>query len=354
MPTIGDNQAVDALIIGHGMAGALLASSLINRGQKVLVIDQPSENSASNVAAGLINPVTGHRLNVTTDFDQYWTFAQARYHALHKLYNTQVCRPIQQYRLIKNSGQLDYFQRRKRKPNYQNYLGNYQARPSPKHPFNTDFGTYGFVEIKNSAMVNTRDLLKASKRYLLECNSYHSADFKHSHLAWHDAYIEYENIHTHRVIFCEGYRAIHNPWLNNLPFKLAKGEIVDIELEHPLDTFLNWGNWLIPDETHNFARLGASYAWNDLSFKPDQTNQLLTNLRKFTAYNGKIIGTRVGIRPTTQARIPFIGRVTSLSNSYCFNGFGSKGCLTIPYYAEMLADHIINDTPINSRYSQFL
>ncbi len=55
----------DFLVVGHGIAGATLAYVLRERGHRVLVYDPGQENSASNVAAGLMNPVAGKRLALT-------------------------------------------------------------------------------------------------------------------------------------------------------------------------------------------------------------------------------------------------------------------------------------------------
>ena len=54
------NMDIDYLIIGQGLAGSLLAWELINRNCKVVIIDNGQEN-ASQVAAGLINPIAGQR-----------------------------------------------------------------------------------------------------------------------------------------------------------------------------------------------------------------------------------------------------------------------------------------------------
>ena len=51
----------DYLIIGHGLAGATLARTLRRRGRRVVVLDAPQPDSATRVAAGLINPVAGKR-----------------------------------------------------------------------------------------------------------------------------------------------------------------------------------------------------------------------------------------------------------------------------------------------------
>ena len=55
-------------IVGHGLAGALLTHSLIDEGFKVYCTDAAIDHSASRVAAGLINPFIGPKLNIPLDF----------------------------------------------------------------------------------------------------------------------------------------------------------------------------------------------------------------------------------------------------------------------------------------------
>ena len=53
----------DYLIVGQGLAGSLLAMTLVKMGKSVLVVDRYQTSSASRVAAGLLNPVTGRKLD---------------------------------------------------------------------------------------------------------------------------------------------------------------------------------------------------------------------------------------------------------------------------------------------------
>jgi len=52
---------IDFLIIGQGLAGSALGYRLIREGKRVVLLDQPSKNQSSQVAAGLFNPVTGRK-----------------------------------------------------------------------------------------------------------------------------------------------------------------------------------------------------------------------------------------------------------------------------------------------------
>ena len=51
------------LIVGHGLAGAFLAQTFIDRGKQVDVMDGNFPYHSSKVAAGLVNPLIGPKLN---------------------------------------------------------------------------------------------------------------------------------------------------------------------------------------------------------------------------------------------------------------------------------------------------
>ncbi|NBU86500.1 MAG: FAD-dependent oxidoreductase [Verrucomicrobia bacterium] len=58
------------LVVGHGLAGAILAQSLLMRGIRVHCVDAGIKHSASSVAAGLINPFIGPKLNIPEQFNE--------------------------------------------------------------------------------------------------------------------------------------------------------------------------------------------------------------------------------------------------------------------------------------------
>ncbi|HVX26524.1 MAG TPA: FAD-dependent oxidoreductase, partial [Parafilimonas sp.] len=74
----------DYIIIGAGISGTWLSYYLLNEKKSVLVIDDNANNSASKVASGLINPVTGRRVVTTWMADELLPFAWKEYNALGK------------------------------------------------------------------------------------------------------------------------------------------------------------------------------------------------------------------------------------------------------------------------------
>src|SRR5882757_4219331 len=53
------------LIAGQGLAGTALAWRLWERGVPFVIVDPNDEVTASKIAAGLVTPVTGQRLNLS-------------------------------------------------------------------------------------------------------------------------------------------------------------------------------------------------------------------------------------------------------------------------------------------------
>ena len=338
----------DIIIVGQGIAGSLLAWELIQKKQRVLVIDNKHHGSSSAVAAGIINPITGHRINLTSDFKHFLKYAKSTYAQLHEAFGQKFLTAIPQARLIKNPGQQSYYQKRLEQQEYSHFL-----KPlSESHAYLKPKG-FGVASIQQSYRVHANPLLLNIKKWLKQQNAilekavdYDDIFFSKNHVTLKN---DSQQINAKSIIFCEGYQAIHNPWLKGLAFKLAKGEILTLKTTKTVDSMLNWGNWFLPKDANN-AFLGASYQWQDtsLSTSQDIAGSLLSSLQEHTNIKATIVDHHAGIRPTTVNRKQFIGTHPKYHNLYCFNGFGSKGCLTIPYYAKTFSQHFVDGSTLTN------
>lgn len=341
----------DFIIIGQGLAGSLLAWQLIQHQKSVLVLDNQHHASASAVAAGIINPITGHRINITENFDSFYQTANVFYQKLENEFKQTFLNPINQYRLLKNKGQYEYWQKRTKQPEYTQHLGEFQQH---RDDFNEQ--GFGFIQIKTSAYVSVSSLLENIKQWLIANNAYQNLKLDYQQISVNDKNVNIGQYNCKQLIFCEGYQTIYNPWLKDLPFKLAKGEILSLKIPLLEQNMLNWGSWLIPSSNGLF-KLGSNFAWNDLDLTPTDTikNQLLDNLQQnLSIEETSLVNHQAGIRPTTKQRKPFIGSVKNQNRLYCFNGFGSKGCLIIPHYAQLLVKHLLENQPLPEEVTQWL
>ncbi len=334
----------DVIIVGQGLAGSFLAWEMINAGQQILVIDNHHHGSSSKVAAGIINPITGHRINLTSGFVEFLDIAKTTYQQLAQKFGQDFLKPIDQQRLIKNPGQQNYYLKRLEQEDYHPFVHTLTTQVDQKSSLlkNAEFG---IGNIQQSYRVDTQALLKSIGEWLTEQDA-----LWHEKLDYQDIQINNDNVQisaqkkvsANKIIFCEGFQAINNPWLKNLPFKCAKGDILTVQLDQASKTMLNWGHWLLPTskETQQ-AYLGSTYHWQDMNLEPDNTlaKELIDSLEKHTTLKATMVDHRTGIRPTTINRKQLIGLHPQHKNLYCFNGFGSKGCLTIPHYAKLFTRH---------------
>jgi glycine/D-amino acid oxidase-like deaminating enzyme len=338
---------VDYLIVGQGLAGSLLAWELIQRDCKVVIMDNGQEN-ASQVAAGLINPVTGMRFVKSADVDTLLPTAKQCYSKLADVFQQAFYIEKTMLRLFRSDKELTHCLKRLDNPDYQNYLG---AIMPPNRPANSLSTTFGFLEQKQTGYLLISPLLACLKDFFIERQCYRLADVAYQDiqlqpsLRWHD-------ISPKQIIFCEGHHATKNPWFSWLPFQPVKGEILTLEHQSQLpDKILNFGDWLIPLDSHHI-RIGATFDRENLDTLPTERGKsdLLNTLKSIDANltQAILINHRANIRPCTLDKQPFIGNHPQHPQLAIFNGFGAKGSLQIPGFSQHFVDALLNNAPLPS------
>jgi len=336
---------IDIVLIGQGLAGSILAYQLHQSGKSVMVLDNHFKRSSSRVAAGIINPITGPRLTLSDNFGEYFQAAKDFYQHLESLFDINLWTDLPQQRKIEEE-QRDYLEKRQGDPNYQVYLGEQIESDS--------FKSSEVISINQSAIIDCKQLLTAIHAWLEKSDSHRSIKVDYDAIRNTDSGIEVAGIRANKIIFCEGYQAINNPWLADLPFLLSKGEILCLETDQKTNHLMNWSNWLAPIDGK--YKMGSNYEWDDLDLNPNHSvkQKLIKSLSTNTNLKAKVINHEVGIRPTTRQRKPFIGPLSNFANAYCFNGFGSKGCLLIPFYSKLFSDYLEGQKELPKELTRWL
>jgi len=328
-------MTVDFLIIGQGLAGSLLAWELLQRGCKVLIVDNNQEN-ASQIAAGLINPVTGMRLVKASEIDTLLPVATRCYAELTEYFQQPFYIEKPMLRILRSENEATYLEQRLADPNYQDYL----AAIEPSGSFSTSFG---LVQQQHTGYLLTQPLLTCLKSFFIANDCYRTAVVDYADIEL-GAMQSWQNIIAKHIVFCEGFQGANNPWFSWLPFKPVKGEILTLSHQAALpDKILNNGHWLIPT-TNRLIRVGATFDRDNLNTLPTEQgkNELLAATRKLTSETSiDVIDHKANVRPCTADRKPFIGRHPEHPQLLIFNGFGAKGSLQIPWYSQQLAEHLL-------------
>lgn len=329
---------IDYLIIGQGISGTWLSYYLQKEGRSCLVIDDNDKNSASRLAAGIINPVTGRRHVKVWMAEKILPFAQEVYAQLGKELNITA---ISQKNIIdffpSPQMRVSFMQRVEEKAEYVSS----HTDPEKFHPlFNYDFGC---GEIQPVFTVHLEELLPAWRKELRQKDQLLEEEFELSQLNTTPGKIEYKNITADKIIFCDGSASVTNPYFDLLPFAPNKGELLIVSIpDLPAENIYKKGMMLAPLATTGLWWVGSSYAWafdhpNPTPEFRERTEALLTQWLKMPFTIREHLA---GIRPATLERRPFVGLHPMHSTVGIFNGMGAKGCSLAPYFAKQFAGHL--------------
>ena len=348
---------VEYLIIGQGISGTFLSFYLQKEKKSLLVIDNNQPDSASRIASGIINPVTGRRIVKAWMIDELIPFIKKVY---IELGNELSVKALSEKKII------DFFptaQMRlafsERKNEDASFLQPEDEKKEFKSFFNYELG-YGVISPAFITHIET--VLPAWRKKLQHNDQLFEENFDLSQLKIESGKVRYKDIIADKIIFCDGVNSLNNPLFQNLPFAFNKGEALIIEANDLLtDNIYKKGLVLAPLQEKGIFWVGTNYIWDYVDVLPtkefiEKTEQQLKDWLKipFT-----ILDHKASVRPANVERRPFVGMHPVQQNVGILNGMGSKGCSLAPYFAKQLVDHLIHKKEILpganiKRFSQVL
>src|SRR2546423_2547873 len=330
----------DYLIVGHGIGGALLSHCLNKAGANIIVIDEDKPNTASKVAAGLINPVTGRRLVKSWMIDELLRAVEKVFGEIDQQYNINCLYEKELTWFLPAPDMVQAFE--KRIAEQTGYLLE-SSSAGLLSQFNFPYKT---GNVKPCYIVDLQQLLPALRSQLERSGRLLNEKFDHERLVLKNEEIQYEDIHCKKIIFCEGSAAINNPWFCQLPYSLNKGEALILEIKDlPKDKIYKFRQTLVPlPGIENYWWYGSNYIWE---FKDDQPTAAYREaaekeLRAWLRLPFKIIEHKAAIRYATVERRPFIGFHPLHTRIGIFNGWGTKGCSLVPFFAEQFVNSMLH------------
>lgn len=328
----------DFFIVGQGLAGSLLAYELLKRNKRVLVFDDHRPPKASDVAAGLINPVVFRRMTKSWLVDDAFPLMEDTYRQLELLLDRQLYFPAQMIKFLSEDAALLW-----KNKSFANQLLAYLV-PDPvlKERSTAPESISSVGLITKSGRFDIQNFIYSFRTRLESQNLLVSEHFDYSKLLFSADRICYDNFSASKVIFCEGSAASANPFFKGLHFKHSKGEVLELKMPgFPSDKIINDQVFIMP-LGHDRFKAGATYTWDRLDWEPTASGkeELVAKLKKITSSEIEIVLHQAGIRPTMHDRKPVIGLLPENSKIGIFNGLGSKGVLLGPYFASQLADFL--------------
>jgi glycine/D-amino acid oxidase-like deaminating enzyme len=339
---VSPKAKAEFLIVGQGLAGSLLGWQLIQQGRSVLIIDPCHEQTTSRAAAGLINPVTGKRLVKTINVEQYLPAAKSLYSELSDFFGETFLHDKKQVKLFKSEDEIAQWEKRKSQADYGPFLGECIHAKDKEYLSNDSFG--GF-EQKQCGYLDTVSLLDRLRAFFEEQDCFINSEVDLDELIIGEQSVQWRDYSVDKIVFCDGYQLQNNRWFSWLPLQPVQGEIFTLKSEQQLpEEIIQFGKWLLPLLDGQF-KLGATWQWSPLDEQPTEKaeTELLDACKKQfpKLQNARLIEKKVGIRPGTRDKQPFIGSHPYQPRLMIFNGFGSKGSLMIPWYSALFSRYLI-------------
>lgn len=326
---------LDLLIIGQGLAGSAVAMRALARGYRILVLDQPSKNQSSTVAAGLFNPVTGRKMVKTWLADELFPCLFQFYPEVERVTKSRFFYPMPIYRPFYSIEEQNEWMGKSTETPFRNFT----AHVSLSRSFGEKVADpFGGLTLNQCGFLDTHAYLCAVRDYLVARNSFEIATFHESHLAIEADGLRYGGLKPRKVVFCQGIGNPSNKWFGMLPLKSLKGEYLTVQSQWEKNVILNRGVYMVPGPNLETWRVGATYNWNDPSatITDSARAELSQKLEAIFRIPYTIIDQQWGFRPTTSDRKPIIGAHPDHPSLIIFNGLGTKGVSLAPYFSEVL------------------
>jgi glycine/D-amino acid oxidase-like deaminating enzyme len=330
------------LIIGQGLCGTFLSYYLMKAGINVLVIDEPRPFTASRVASGVINPVTGRRIVRTWRIEELLPYALQAYATLGSELGVS---------LVKKCSLLDFHPGLQMKEAFEKRVSeeteylHLLADDQWQQHFNY---FYGVGEVSPCLLIDLKLMLGMWRKKLQEQNALLDEKFDQQELQVYNDHVTYKNITAQKIIYCDGVAGVTNPYFKNLPFAPNKGEALLVRIPGlPKENIYKQGISIVPWNDDLFW-IGSSYEWNFQHDEPTDAfkKRIENQLKYWLKLHFEVVDHLASVRPANIERRPFVGIHPQHPSVGVFNGMGTKGCSLAPFFAKQLTDYLVEGKPI--------
>jgi len=336
---------VDYLIVGQGLAGSMVACLLEMQGKNVLLIDNANRTAASLAAAGIMNPITGKRLNRPHLVDQLLEMAFDAYPRVERFLGSPIFQRRNVLRLLKSEDETKQWKLRLASGEYAKYLGSAPVRDA-------DYieNRHGGFEIAQAGLLDVPGFVRKTRERFFSANKLIESNFEYGELRPSKDQVRWGNYTAKAVIFCEGYQMVHNPFFNSIALNPAKGEVLTVRGDRFADErIIQHEKWVLRTITGEI-KAGTTYTWDKLDEKPspEARSEIERSLRSFVRFDFEVTHQAAGVRPVIKAdNRPIVGVHPLKTRIAILNGLGSKGVLQAPFAARQLIAYLEAGEPIH-------
>ncbi len=337
------------LVVGAGVSGICIALHLIERGQRVTMIDN-NKNVCSTIAAGIVNPIVFRRMTKSWRVDELLPYCRSFYHFMEQKTGENLIEQITIRRMFSSEQERNYWLVKQKEEDFKLYL---EPINEADDRFEGAINLFGSGRLKEAFYVLTEAFIRTGKELVASNENGSLIQGNIDYTLINPELASYGTTNYDGIIFCEGFLSRHNPWFKDLPVNATKGDILTIQAESiSQKESLNRKCFLLPIG-NNLFKVGSTYEWNTTDSTPIEKGkqELIEKLKNLSEQAYQIIQHQSGIRPTTPDRRPIIGSHQIFNKLHVFNGMGSKGYMLAPLLAKEFTGYLLDDMLLNHEVS---
>ena len=319
-------------VVGGGIAGLMTAWSLHHRNTLHKIYIAPQGKTASAIAAGVINPITGIRFAKTWMADQLFPTAFETYRSIEKQFGVSFFQQIGILRIAETITQLNDWSARSESDAFARYVDSSSDIALFTEKVKLDKGGFfirGAAKIDVGVLMNSLTDFFRKKNFIID---------EHYEI----------NSDSERVILCEGIEMMGSKMLLKNPVIPVKGHYLVCDIPELKSEVIIHGKVTVIPQPDGLYRVGSTYQRGELSETSDESQVLLLEqlLRQTIKVPYKLRAVLVGIRPSSPDRRPIIGSIDGQKSIYILNGLGTRGYSLAPYFSLHLTEHILDGKAI--------
>lgn len=333
-------RKAEYIIVGDGYGALFFAHQLLKENKDFLIFSE-GKKGASQISAGMINPVVLKRFNTFWLAKEQIKFLNGTLSEMKQYTgkNFLIKKPIQ--RIFHNEEERELWKKKIKEESLKDFLHPvFEELPLVTNPYSSG-------RVNHSARLDVQSFFTSLLTYL-ERNEYLLKErFDYAQLDTENS--RYKDIEFKHIIFAEGIGVQQNPFFKDIPVHINKGHHLKVELSEPLDVeyTIKKKHFIFPLEDGTYY-YGGTYdrERTDNNVDEEAKEQLVEGLAQFYPKDFEIKGINVGFRPTVADRRPILGRHQDYPNLYVFNGLGARGILNGCYFSRELFEFIENGKPL--------
>ncbi len=337
-------QPIDALIVGGGLGGCLLAWTMDQLGWDYRVVHKTLPGSAWPVAPAVFSPFVANALRPVPNFDRYRKAAEAMYREIEKNTSELVFWDTPILYRFSSAQQREAFAALAAGEN-NNWIESLIA------PDSTENGIHlpeGGALVKGGGSISVPRLVEVMHRWLRSRNRLIEDLFEYDYLECYEDGVIYDEFEPSVIVFAEGGGVRANPWFGAEILDPHRGEVVDLGCEKDCGDLIIIGErWLAPVADGRYFCGGVEYP-QGLESDPTDTarKNLIDAAENLLEGTCNSFGQRAGIIPHGADRNPVIGPHPDLPYLQVFNGFGDNGALLMPFWARQFGKSLAGQTAL--------